>query len=111
MGDTSFNKLMNVDSMPSKSRLFLLYSALFFALTSHAAQDGKDKVSEDLTAPVIPRKFTATQSHQFEIDKRGNQVERFNESEDYQRNNRYGIGYEMRHGGQTSAHGNRARGR
>lgn len=88
-----------------------MYTTLLFALTSQAAQDGKDKVNEDLTVPAVPRKFTDSESHQFEIDKRENQHRRFNELEDDQRSNRYGIGYEMRQGGQSSAQGNRGRGR
>lgn len=88
-----------------------MYATLLFALTSQAAQDGKGKVNDDFTGPSVPRKFTDSESHQFEIDKRENQRRRFNELEDDQRTNRYGIGYEMRQGGQTSAQGNRGRGR
>ncbi len=100
--------------MLSRTRQLFMYTTLLFALTSQAAQDGKDKVNEDLTVPAVPavpRKFTDSESHQFEIDKRENQHRRFNELEDDQRSNRYGIGYEMRQGGQSSAQGNRGRGR
>lgn len=97
--------------MPIRTRQLFMYTTLLFALTSQAAQDGKDKVNEDLTAPAVPRNFIDSESHQFEIDKRENQLRRFNELEDYQRTNRYGIGYEMRQGGQTGSQGNRGRGR
>lgn len=111
MGDTSFNKLTNVESMPSISRQLFLYTTLLFTLTSQAAQDDKHKVNEDLTSPAVPRKFTDSESRQFEIDKRENQDGRFNELEDNQRSNRYGIGYEMRQGGRNGTQGNRGRGR
>lgn len=97
--------------MPSRTRQLFMYTTLLFALTSQAAQDGKDKVNEDLTVPAVTRKFPGSESHLFEVDKRENRDGRINELEDYQRSNRYGIGYEMRQGGQTSAQGNRGRGR
>ena len=97
--------------MPIRTRQLFMYTTLLFALTSQASQDGKDKVNEDLTVPAVSRNFNESESHQYEIDKRENQRRRFNELEDYQRTNRYGIGYEMRQGGQTSAQGNRGRGR
>lgn len=97
--------------MLSITRQLFMYTTLLFALTSQAAQDGKGKVNEDLIAPAVPRKFTGSETHQFEVDNRENQDGRFNELEDDLRSNRYGIGYEIRQGWQTSAQGNRGRGR
>jgi len=80
-------------------------------LTTQAAQDDKPEAKEDLTPPSVARNVPSSESRQPEIGRYQNLDGRFNELEDNQRNNRYGIGYEMRQGGQSSARGGRGRGR
>lgn len=111
MGDTSFNKLPNLNAMPSISRQLILLTTLLFALTTQAAQDDKREAKEDLTPPSVARNFPSSESRQSEIGRYQNLDGRFNELEDSQRSNRYGIGYEMRQGGQSGTRGDRGWGR
>lgn len=109
MGDTSFNKLPNINAMPSISRLLILFTTLLFALSTQAAQDDKREVQENLAQPSEIRNFPGTESRQSEVDGHGNRDAWLNELEESQRSNRYGIGYEMRQGGRSSAQGARGR--
>lgn len=105
MKDTSFNKLSNLNAMPSIYRQIFLLITLLFALTAQAAQNDKREDKEELTPPSVARNFPSSESRQSEIGRYQNLDGRFNELEDNQRNNRYGIGYEMRQGGRSSAQG------
>lgn len=111
MGDTSFNKLPNINAMPNISRQLILFTTLLFALSTLAAQGDKREVRGNLVPPSEIRNFPSTELRQFEVDGHGNRDARFNELEGSQRSNRYGIGYEMRQGGRSSAQGTRGRGR
>ncbi len=97
--------------MPSVSRQLLLLTTLLFNLTAQAAQDGKQEVQEGLASPSAARNFSGSESRQPEIGRHENQNGKLNELEDYQRSNRYGIGYEMRQGGRSSTQGGCGHGR
>lgn len=111
MNDTSFNKLPNLNAMPSITRQIFMLITLLFALTAQAAQNDKREDKEDLTPPSVARNFPSSESRQPEIGRYQNLDGRFNELEDNQRSNRYGIGYEMRQGERSSARSGRGRGR
>lgn len=112
MGDTSFNKLPNINAMPNISRQLILFTTLLFDLSTQAAQGDKHEVQEDLAPQSEIRNFPGTESRQSKVDGHGNQDARLNELEGSQRSKRYGIGYEMRQGGRSSTQGDgRGRGR
>lgn len=97
--------------MPSISRQLILFTTFLFALTAQSAQNDKREDKEDLTPQSVARNFPGSESRQSEIGRYQNLDERFNELEDNQRSNRYGIGYETRQGERSSARGGRGRGR
>ncbi|MDO9393455.1 hypothetical protein [Methylotenera sp.] len=97
--------------MPIIYRQLILFTTLLFTLPAQAAQEDKHEDKEDVTSPSVARKFPSSESRQPGIDRYQNLDGRFNELEDNQRSNRYGIGYEMRQGGQSNARGGRGRGR